>query len=326
MGFIHIPKGWEIPERLATPESVYLNRRKFLAAAGAAGAGLVLGCADRQAPEAKPAGEARVPPAPEGVYPAPRNPAFTLDRGLTDEEVAASYNNFYEFTTDKEGVRRLVGRFETHPWTVEVKGLVDRPKVYDLDDLLRRMPMEERLYRFRCVEAWSMAVPWTGFPFRALIDEVGPKPSAKYVRTVSFYRPEQAPGQKSQHWYPWPYFEGLTIQEAMNELALLVTGIYGHPLPRQHGAPVRLIVPWKYGFKSIKSIVRIEFTDRQPPTFWNRVAPDEYDFWSNVNPEVPHPRWSQARERFITSDPMDPEMRPTLPYNGYGEYVAGLYT
>ena len=199
--------------------------------------------------------------------------------------------------------------------------LVDRPKVYDLDDLVRRMPLEERLYRFRCVEAWAMAVPWTGFPMKALINEVQPKSSARYVRMVTFQRPEQAPGQKSQPWYPWPYFEALTMEEAMNELTLLGTGIYGHALPKQHGAPIRLVAPWKYGFKSIKSIVSIEFTDKQPPTFWNKLAPSEYDFWANVNPNVPHPRWSQATERLISTG----ERVPSQLYNGYGEYVAHLY-
>jgi sulfoxide reductase catalytic subunit YedY len=251
----------------------------------------------------------------------PRNPAFTLDRPITTESVAGRYNNFYEFSPVKEEVWKLVDQFETRPWQVEVTGLVKRPKVYDVDTLMRTMPLEERLYRLRCVEAWSIAVPWTGFPLKALIDRVEPLSTARYVRMISFFRPDQAPGFKTQPWYPWPYFEGLTIEEAANPLTLFAVGIYGHELSKQHGAPIRLVTPWKYGFKSIKSIVKVEFTDTQPPTFWNAVSPIEYDFWANVNPKVPHRRWSQATERLVETG----ERRPTLLYNGYGEYVAHLY-
>ncbi len=196
-----------------------------------------------------------------------------------------------------------------------------KPKEMDVDELLARMPVEERLYRHRCVEAWAMAVPWTGFPMRELVKWAEPTSAARFVRMVSFQRPDQAPGQKNTPWYPWPYFEGLTLAEATHELAFLVCGIYGHTLPVQHGAPLRLATPWKYGFKSIKSIVLFEFTDRRPRTFWNDVAPAEYDFFANVNPRVPHPRWSQATERMIGTN----ERRPTQPFNGYGEWVAGLY-
>ena len=316
-------RGWDIAEREATPECAYLNRRRFLMASAATGAGLLLGCtggrsrADQKAEEAA----IRIPEAPEGIYPAERNPAYTVDRPLTEEGVAATYNNFYEFSAVKDQVWRLVDRFRTRPWTVEVTGLVEKPGVFDVDDLVRRMPLEERLYRFRCVEAWAMTVPWTGFPLNALVKAVRPTSEARYVRMVTFLRPEEAVGQKRQQWYPWPYFEGLHMREAMNDLTLLVTGIYGHALPKQHGAPIRLIVPWKYGYKSIKSIVAIQFTRERPPTFWNRVAPDEYDFWSNVNPNVPHPRWSQRSERLIGTG----ERVPTQIYNGYGEYVAHLY-
>ena len=254
------------------------------------------------------------------LYPAKRNERFTLDRPLTEEAVAGRYNNFYEFSPVKDRVWRLIERFETRPWQIEVTGLVARPKVYDLDDLVRRMPLEERLYRFRCVEAWAMAVPWTGFPMKALMDLVQPLSSAKYVRMLTFFKPEQSPEQLDDGW-PWPYFEGLTMAEATNELTLLVTGIYGHELPKQHGAPIRLIVPWKYGFKSIKSIVHLELVEEQPANFWNVLAPHEYDFWANVNPEVTHPRWSQATERMIGTG----ERRPTLLYNGYGDFVAHLY-
>jgi sulfoxide reductase catalytic subunit YedY len=250
-----------------------------------------------------------------------RNPRYALDRPLSDEKTAATYNNYYEFTTDKERVAELAQKLTLRPWTIELAGLVGKPKVWDLGELVKRFPLEERLYRHRCVEAWSMAVPWIGFPLAELIKLGAPLSTAKYVRFVSLKRPSEMPGMAEQRWYPWPYFEGLTLAEAMNELALVVTGVYGHDLPAQHGAPVRLAVPWKYGYKSPKAIVRIELTATQPATFWNSVAPDEYGFLSNVDPRVPHPRWSQASERVIGSG----ERRPTLPYNGYGEYVASLY-
>ncbi|MEW6297319.1 MAG: protein-methionine-sulfoxide reductase catalytic subunit MsrP [Thermodesulfobacteriota bacterium] len=320
-------RGWEIPERLATPEDVYLNRRTFLRAMGATGLGAMgtlIGC-DRA--ESQPATETPPPvvglPTPSAtadLYPAGRNARFTLDRPLTDEAVAARYNNFYEFSPRKERVYRLVEAFQTRPWQVEVTGLVKKPVTFDIDELVRRMPLEERLYRLRCVEAWSMAVPWTGFPIKAFVDLVEPLSSAKYMRMITFHNPEQAVGMNDDT-FPWPYFEGLTMAEATNELALFVTGIYGHELTKQHGAPIRLVVPWKYGYKSIKSIVRVEFLEQQPTTFWSTLVPREYDFWANVNPDVPHPRWSQATERLIGTN----ERRPTLLYNGYGEFVADLY-
>ena len=342
---IHIPRSWEISANQATPEHVYFNRRAFLKKLGltsagllSAGSALIPGCSTSTTeypsqPEETPTAD----PYPDGstteassqpeetptadLYPAARNPAYTVERPLTPQEVAASYNNFYEFTTNKQQVRYLVGRFQTRPWQVEVTGLVEKPGIFDIGDLVRRMPLEERVYRFRCVEAWAMTVPWTGFPFKALIDAVQPLSAARHVRLVTFMNPEQAPGQKTQTWYPWPYFEGLTLQEATNELTLLATGIYGQELPKQHGAPIRLVVPWKYGFKSIKSIVRIEFVETQPPTFWNQLQPAEYDFRANVDPQVPHPRWSQATEQLISTG----EQVPTRPYNGYGEQVAHLY-
>ena len=320
-------RGWEIPERLATPEAVYLNRRKFLQAMGVTGLGAVgtlasgtrgEGQSDIETPP--PLVGLPTPSATADLYPAKRHERFPLDRPLTDEAVAARYNNFYEFSPRKERVYRLVERFQTRPWQIEVTGLVKKPQTFDIDDLVRRMPLEERLYRLRCVEAWSMAVPWTGFPIKAFIDVVEPLSSAKYMRMFTFHNPEQAVGMNDDA-FPWPYFEGLTMAEAMNDLALLVTGIYGHELTKQHGAPIRLVVPWKYGYKSIKSIVRVEFVDQEPTTFWATLVPREYDFWANVNPEVPHPRWSQASERLIGTN----ERRPTLLYNGYGEFVAELY-
>lgn len=324
MPLLKIPKPGGLREREVTPEELFLDRRRFLETLGVAGIGGLAalaglgGAADAiaQAGSAKP--EA---PSNRSPYPAPRNPKFDLNEQLTNEAVAARFNNFYEFSEQKEQVNRLVDRFQTRPWQLEVTGLVDKPRKFDVDELVGQMPLEERIYRFRCVEAWAMVVPWTGFPFRELIKLVQPKSTAKFVRMVSFLRSDQAPGQKAATWYPWPYFEGLTMAEAMNELTLLVTGIYGHELPKQHGAPIRLIVPWKYGYKSIKSIVRIEFTAKQPPTFWNTVAPNEYDFWSNVNPNRPHPRWSQATERLIDTG----ERKSTVLYNGYSSFVAHLY-
>lgn len=302
---IRIPRGWALPEREATPESVYVNRRQLIRTAGFLGIGGLLKAAT----------------AGHGPYPAKRNDSFPLDRGITEEWAAESYNNFYEFETDKEKVKDKVGPFLTRPWTLEVTGQVRKPKTFDLDTLERAMPLEERLYRHRCVEAWSMAVPWTGFPFTEIIKQVDPKPEAKYVRFVSVSRPDQMVGIRTQNWYPWPYFEALRMDEAMNPLTFMVTGLYGKPLPKQNGAPVRMVLPWKYGYKSPKSLVKIEFVSKQPPTFWNQLAPAEYGFYSNVNPRKPHPRWSQATERLIPHG----ERRPTLMYNGYEKWVSELY-
>jgi len=331
MALVKIPRAWEIPESDATPESVYLNRRRFLQSSAVLGLGAIAGAAGcgvaaPGAPGAPVAGDGGVgTSAPEGwkkLYPAPRVPKYTLDRPLTDEAVAGRVINFYEFTTDKEKVADLAKDFPWHPWTVEIAGLVKKPRKWDIDDLVKTLPLEERLYRHRCVERWSMAVPWTGFPLAALIGKVEPLSSARFVRFVSFLNPEKAPGQALQSWYKWPYYEGLTMAEATNELTMLVTGIYGHPLPMHHGAPIRLITPWKYGYKSIKSIVRIEFVEKEPATFWNDVAPTEYDFTSNVNPGKPHPRWSQEQEQLIGTE----QILPTLLYNGYGDYVKALYS
>lgn len=312
---IKILRGWEMPEREATPEEFYLSRRQFIKKVGWRGMSTALALAGWGGAEAASRREDKK------IYPAKRNEKFALDRPLTDEWATAHYNNFYEFTTAKERVADLVGNFQTSPWTVEITGLVAKPLRFDSEDLIRRMPLEERLYRHRCVEAWSMAVPWTGFPMKALVELAQPLSTAKFVRLLSFNKPEQAPGIKSQSWYSWPYYEGLRMDEAINELTMLVTGIYGHALPKQNGAPLRLVTPWKYGYKSIKSITKIEFVDKQPHTFWNDLAPAEYDFLSNVNPQVPHPRWSQATEQPIPDGPR----RPTLRYNGYGAQVAALY-
>ena len=251
---------------------------------------------------------------------AKKNDNYTVTRPQTEEIVAATYNNFYEFTSSKSTVWKRVERFKTRPWEIEISGHVENPMTIDVDDLIKQMPLEERIYRFRCVETWAMVVPWVGFPMKALLDKVQPKSSAKYVEMVTFMDPDVA-FQQNDARLPWPYVEGLTLAEAMNELTLMVVGIYGHILPPQHGAPIRLIVPWKYGFKSIKSIVSIELTDKKPRNFWNLILPREYGFEANVNPKVSHPRWSQASEWMIGS--MD--RHPTMIYNGYGESVAHLY-
>jgi sulfoxide reductase catalytic subunit YedY len=314
-------RGWEIPTKEASSEDLLWNRRAFIKNLSLLSLGLVGGvnsCAPSES--ALRLGAQERPPGPD-LYPAARNSRFHLDRPLTREVYAASYNNFYEFSTWKSRVWKNTARFNTHPWQVEIAGLVERPRIIDVDQLIRIVPLEERLYRFRCVEAWAMAVPWTGLPLNAFVEKLRPLSSAKYVRFVSFLNTTAAPNQLSAYG-PWPYTEALTMREAMNDLPLLATGIYGHPLLKQQGAPLRLVVPWKYGFKSIKSIVRIEFTDKRPATFWNTLRPGEYDFWANVNPDEPHPRWSQATERIIDTG----ERRPTLPYNGYAQWVSNLYS
>lgn len=302
---IRIPKGWEIPEREATPESVYYNRREILKAAGFLGTAGLLSAAEGSS-----------------LYPAKRNTEFTLDRPVTEEFAATGYNNYYEFDAqDKQAVKNKVGNFVISPWKTEVTGLVAKPLTLDLDGILKKYTLEERLYRFRCVEAWSMAVPWTGFPLAALVKDLNPKPEAKYIRFQTANRPKEMPGIRIMPFYPWPYTEGLRMDEAMNPLTLVVTGMYGKPLPKQNGAPIRLIVPWKYGYKSIKSIVKIEFVSKEPETLWHQLQPSEYGFYSNVNPQKSHPRWSQAYEKVIPTM----ERRPTLMYNGYEKYVASMY-
>jgi sulfoxide reductase catalytic subunit YedY len=307
--------GWWLPESSVTPEHVYRNRRRFLRDLGFSGGGMLL------AGLAATAEQSALGQETAKAYPFPRNAEFDLKQRLSDEDFVTGYNNFYEFTTSKRGVRRLTGKFVISPWEVEIGGLVEKPMKVSVDELVATMPMEERVYRFRCVEAWSMIVPWTGFPLRKIIEKVEPKPEAKFVRFVTFMRPDQAPGFVESPNFPWPYTEGLRMDEAMNPLTLVTTGHYGKPLPKQNGAPVRIVMPWKYGYKSIKSIVKIEFVARQPKTLWETVGPDEYPFESNVNPRVPHPRWSQATERLIdTGNRVNTQL-----YNGYGDYVAKLY-
>jgi sulfoxide reductase catalytic subunit YedY len=312
---------WQSLEREITPEAIFLERRQLLKSAAYLALGIAAGSltACGPNPDAARLGAQEKPPGAE-LYPAARSGQFTLDRPLTDAAHAASFNNFYEFSVFKSRVYKNVGKFITNPWQVAVTGLVAKPKIFDIDELMRAMTLEERLYRFRCVEAWAMAVPWTGFALRELIQRMEPLSAAKYVRFVTFLKPDQA-GNQNPSYGPWPYTEALSTAEAMNELTILATGVYGHPLPKQHGAPLRLVVPWKYGFKSIKSIVKIEFTAERPATFWNTNRPAEYDFIANVDPALPHPRWSQATEKQIDTG----EKRPTLPFNGYGEWVGELY-
>lgn len=307
-------RGWEIPESQATPESVFLNRREILAAAGmgtlAFSAGSTALPGVTRAAETDPS---------TGLYPAKRNPRYTLDRPLTPEAINAHYNNFYEYSTDKD-LAEAAQELKTRPWSIQFGGLVEKEQTVDIDDLLKAMKLEERLYRHRCVEAWSMTVPWTGFPLADLVAFAKPLSGAKYIRMETFLDPAMAPGQ-NQPFYPWPYVEGLSMAEANNELAFMVTGVYGKPLLKQMGAPIRLHTPWKYGFKSIKSIVKVSFVEEQPVNFWQQLQSSEYGFWANVNPDVPHPRWSQATEMVIGAN----ERVPTQLFNGYGEYVAGLY-
>ena len=306
-------RGWELPEHLATPEHVYMNRRTLMGAAAAAGIAAVTPTIAR----AQRASDMPDPSAP--LYPFKRNEKYVLDRPPTDEHHNANYNNFFEFGQSKY-IARAAQALPIRPWTVKIDGMVEKPREIGIDELMKQMPLEERLYRMRCVEAWSMAIPWSGFAFASLVKLAQPLGSAKYIRMETFLNPKVAPGQR-QSWYPWPYVEGLTIAEAMNELSFLVTGTYGKPAPKQHGAPLRLAVPWKYGFKSIKSIVRFTFTDQRPKSYWEAAQGAEYGFWANVNPAVSHPRWSQASEQILGTS----ERRPTLLFNGYGEYVAGLY-
>jgi sulfoxide reductase catalytic subunit YedY len=306
-----------------TPEHVYLSRRRFMKGVGAlVASSLVLAACGGQelTPTALPTEAA----GPTGT---PANPALPPLSASTDElgaelttlEAITNYCNFYEFTTRKEQVADMAKDFRTSPWTVQVGGLVQKPKTFDLDDL-RRFTQEERIYRLRCVEAWSMVIPWVGFPLARLLDEVEPMSKAKYVRFETLYDPDQMPGQGSP-FYNWPYVEGLRIDEAMHDLAILATGLYGKSLLPQNGAPVRLVVPWKYGFKSIKSIVKIDLVEEMPVSLWMAASPREYGFYANVNPEVAHPRWSQATERRIGES----KRLQTLLFNGYADEVAHLY-
>jgi len=304
-------KGWEIPESQATPESVFLNRRALLTGAGAIGAGAMLAPGAAFAQTADPSAH---------LYPAGRNETYKLDRALTPEDVTSRYNNFYEFGTTKN-IMAAAQRLEIRPWTIKIDGLVEKEREIGIDDLLKAVQLEERLYRMRCVEAWSMTVPWSGFAMKQLVDLARPTSAARYIRIETFMDPKVASGQR-QSWYPWPYVDGCTIEEARNDLAFMVTGAYGKPLGKQFGAPLRVHMPWKYGFKAVKSIRRISFTTDRPVSFWEKAQASEYGFWANVNPAVAHPRWSQATEEVLGEG----KRVPTLMWNGYGEFVADMYT
>jgi sulfoxide reductase catalytic subunit YedY len=316
--------GKPVPSSEITPEERYLRRREFLKdsllfAATATGVGAGLLALMGRGRTAKP-GEA--PPPPPGaplVEAASRSP-YSTDEKQTSYLDVTTYNNFYEFGTDKNEPSRNAHTLRPRPWTIAIEGEVGRPQRIDVDELLRMFPLEERVYRMRCVEAWSMVIPWLGFPLGKLLERVEPTSRAKYVAFRTLLDPEQMPLQR-RNVLDWPYVEGLRMDEAMHPLAILVAGLYGKALPNQNGAPLRLVVPWKYGFKGIKSIVSIRLQETQPDTTWNLAAPDEYGFYANVNPEVDHPRWSQATERRIG----DFSRRPTLPFNGYAEQVASLY-
>ncbi len=322
-----IKKPEEIKSGEITDESIYHNRRLFIRGAVLAATASATGLLYRKLarPGREKVSNTATPTSTESTanQTANQTGGYATPGGekANDYDDITNYNNFYEFSTGKEEVALKAKNFITRPWTVEVAGLVNKPRIFDLDDLLKIAPLEDRVYRFRCVEAWSMVIPWLGFPLQKLLDVVEPLSSAKYVQFFTLYDPKRMPNQLSAV-LPWPYFEGLRMDEAMHPLTLLAAGLYGKTLPPQNGAPLRLVVPWKYGYKSIKSIVKIQLTDKQPRTTWNDVAPDEYGFYSNVNPSVSHPRWSQANERRIG----EWGRRDTLMFNGYADQVAGLYS
>jgi sulfoxide reductase catalytic subunit YedY len=311
-----------------TPESAWLNRRQWLKTIGlgALSAGLPAGLLAADKKRYEPVVEPASTPAWLRDKIASRTAYDSIvTESVTPYSTVSRYNNFYEFGFDKSDPAEFEDRFRAHPWTVAVGGLVDKPGRYQLEDFLKPHQLEDRIYRFRCVEAWSMVVPWLGFPLKSLIERAQPRSNAKYVAFTTLKDPEQFPEQKGDA-MPWPYVEGLRLDEAMHPLTLMAVGVYGRSLPAQNGAPLRLVVPWKYGFKSIKSIVSIDFVEREPPTTWNRLAADEYGFYANVNPAVDHPRWSQKRERRLPGSVFNPNWVETKPFNGYADQVASLYT
>lgn len=309
-----IKPSWALPESRATSEAVFLNRRELVKGLGMGGllaaTGMTYSSHNAQAAEDPSA----------GLYKdIVRNEKYTLDRPITPEKLNLTYNNFYEFGSHKQ-IHEAAQALKIRPWEILIDGEVEKPMTLDMDDLLKKMPLEERLYRHRCVEAWSMTVPWSGFEMSKLVALAKPTSDAKYMRFETFEDKSMAPGQK-QFWYPWPYVEGITMEEAMNEMTFMVTGAYGKPVPKQMGAPLRLALPWKYGFKHIKSIKKISFTKERPVGFWEELGPTEYGFWANVNPEVDHPRWTQATERDLETG----RRIPTKMFNGYADQVAHLY-
>ena len=332
MANIILPPSWQLKESAATDQSAYIHRRAFVKAMGLGSIGLSalsLGCASNAQSNSGPDGPLDTIPdnAPRQGLPAAHNEAYTVpERKLTDRIVASSYTNMYEFrcTGDLKTAWPFTEAYQPFPGTITVDGLA-KEQTLDIADLIRSMDLEERLYRFRCVEAWSMTIPWVGFPLAKLIERCEPTNQARFVQFTSINRPSEFPGMKDCHWYDWPYYEGLRMDEALNELAFVATGMYGEPLPKQNGSPLRLVLPWKYGYKGPKAITKITFTRRQPKTFWNDAAPNEYGFLSNVNPNIPHRRWTQAREKFLISDINAPIMLRTQIFNGYDEWVGALY-
>lgn len=309
----------DIPASEITPEHIYLRRRELMAGAGLFAAGALL-------PTGLGASEAGSPLEARPATPALAAKGFYTDEKKTPFEDVARYNNFYEFGTDKGDPAKYADALTVDPWSVAVEGEVARPGTYPLEDLLTGIDLEERIYRLRCVEAWSMVIPWIGIPLHKLLAKLEPTSKAKYVEFTTLYRPEEMRGQRSRFsTIDWPYMEGLRMDEAMNPLTLMATGLYGRELPKQNGAPFRLVVPWKYGFKSIKSIVKIRLTEKQPRTTWQELAPQEYGFYANVNPNVDHPRWSQKYERRLPNSLFDPNRIKTRMFNGYEEQVAHLY-
>ncbi len=302
MNIVH-RRGWELPERLVTPEAVAMNRRTLLAGSAASIAALGI------SPRARAAGWMN----------APVDAKYQPGRAITPEQIATTYNNYYEFSEDKD-LWRAAQKMTISPWSVQIDGRVKTPRTIAFEDLLKQVQLEERIYRHRCVEAWSIVVPWTGFPMSQLLKIAEPLGSAKYVTFTTVEEPKAMPGL-DEPIYPWPYLEGVTIEEAANEVAFISVGMYGKELPKQDGAPIRMTLPWKYGFKSGKAFVKVRFTEKRPTTFWEAISPDEYGFWANVNPAVAHPRWSQATERVLGTD----ERVPTQIYNGYGAFVSSLY-
>ena len=302
-------KGWELPDRLVTDPGLYARRRDIVKAMGLGAVALTVpGLASAQ--DADPSAK---------LYPAKPNDQFGKPEPITTERLATTYNNYYEFDTDKS-IWREAQKLAIRPWTIKVSGMVEKPFEIGFDDLIAKMPLEERVYRHRCVETWSMIVPWSGFPMKALVEFCKPTGSAKYVVMQTLGDSKAMPGLKDPL-YPWPYTEGLAIDEATHDLCFMATGLYGKPIPKQNGAPLRIVSPWKYGFKNVTSIVSIEFTDKRPVSFWEKLQSSEYGFWANVNPKVPHPRWSQATEKPLGSS----DRVPTQLYHGYAEFVAGLY-
>ena len=324
---IRNPKPWQNERSPITPKRLYFNRRRFIKSLVGVSLGAttfsLTGCQNSASKK-----ELQDSLKQSKISPLAMNPNFaSVDRPITDKSLAGSYNNFYEFGGNKS-IWLNAQNLPTENWKVEVTGLVKTPQTYDLDEIKKRFPIEERIYRFRCVEAWSMVLPWVGFPMKELIKAVEPTSQAKFVRFTSFYDENIMPGPTlSFRTLPWPYTEGLRIEEMANELAFFAIGIYGEELPKQHGAPIRAVLPWKYGFKGAKSIVKVEFLAEQPATYWHSLIPNEYGFIANVNPNVPHPRWSQATEKFISDGPdLSWEIKETLLYNGYEEYVGELYS